>query len=92
MTPQPGKQTIGISKLPNMSGSKGNQTMKIDQLIEYNNTKSIFLEKSSIKCGEEAIPWPFSKKSNLSISLNQWSKVLCSLLLLYDKLRAIETF
>ena len=61
--------------------------MKIDQLIEY-NTKTFSL----IKCGEETIPRPFSKKSNLSISLNQWSKVLCSLLLLYDKLRAIETF
>ena len=30
---QPGKQTIAIDILPNMSRSKGNQTMKFDQLI-----------------------------------------------------------
>ena len=30
---QPGKQTIAIDILPNMSRSKGNQTMKSDQLI-----------------------------------------------------------
>ena len=31
--------------------------------------RNIFLEKSYIKCGGQTIPWPFSKKSNLSISL-----------------------
>ena len=35
MTSQPGKQTIGIHTLPNISKIKGNQTMKFDQLIEY---------------------------------------------------------
>ena len=43
MTSQPGKQTIGINKLTNISRSKGNQTMKIDQLIEY-NTKTFSLK------------------------------------------------
>ena len=31
---QPGKQTIAIHTLPNLSRSKGSQTMKFDQLIE----------------------------------------------------------
>ena len=47
--------------------------MKFGQLIEYNMTK-IFLEKSYIECGRETIPRPFSKKSKLSISQNQYSK------------------
>ena len=34
MTSQSGKQTIAIHILPNMSRSKGNQTMKFGQLIE----------------------------------------------------------
>ena len=41
MTSQPGKQTIPIQILPNISRSKGNQTMKFSQLIEY-NTRNIF--------------------------------------------------
>ena len=36
MTSQPGKQTIAIHILPNISRSRGYQTMKFDQLIEYN--------------------------------------------------------
>ena len=70
MMSQPGKQTIAIHILPNISKSKGEQTMKFDQLIEYNMRK-IFLEKSYTKCGRETIPAPFSKKSKLSISLDQ---------------------
>ena len=45
MTSQPGLQTIAIHILPNISQSKGNQTMKLGQLIEYNK-KNIFLQKS----------------------------------------------
>ena len=63
--------------------------MKFGQLIEY-NMRNIFLEKSYTKYGGETIPRSFSKKLKLSISLDQKSKVLYSLLLLYDKLRAIE--
>ena len=44
MTPEPGLQTIAIHILPNISQSKGNQTMKFGQLIEY-NMKNIFLQK-----------------------------------------------
>ena len=44
MTLQPGQQTIVIHILPNISRSKGNQTMKFSQLIDY-NMKIIFIEK-----------------------------------------------
>ena len=33
---QPGKETLAIHILPNISRSKGNQTMKFGQLIESN--------------------------------------------------------
>ena len=49
MTSQPGKQTIAIHILPNISRIKSNQTMKFGQLIEY-NVKNDFLEKSYTKC------------------------------------------
>ena len=91
MMPQPGQQTIVIHILPNISKSKGNQTMKLCQLIEC-NMRNIFLEKSYKKCGEETSPRPFSEKLKLSISLDQQSKVLYSLFLLYGKLRAIEIY
>ena len=45
MTSQPGKQTIVIHILPNISRSKGYQTMKLGQVIEY-NMRDIFLKKS----------------------------------------------
>ena len=63
--------------------------MKFAQLIEY-NMWNIFIEKSSIKCGGGTSPRHFSEKLSLSISLDQWSKILYSLFLLYRKLRAIE--
>ena len=61
MTSQRGEQTIVIHILPNISRSKGNQTMKFGQLIEC-NMRNIFLEKSYTKCREETSPRPFSKK------------------------------
>ena len=63
MTSQPGKQTIAIHILPNITRSKANQTMMFGQLIEY-NMRNIFLEKSHTKWSGEAIPRPFSKKQN----------------------------
>ena len=45
-------------------------TMKFRQLIEY-NVRNVLLEKSYTKCDQETIPRPFSKKSKLSISLDQ---------------------
>ena len=44
MTSQPGKQTITLHILPNISRSKDNHTMKLGQLIEYING-NIFLRK-----------------------------------------------
>ena len=90
MTSQPGIQTITLHILL-ISRSKGSQTMKFGRLIEYNK-RNIFLEKSYTKCVKEAIPRPFSKKSKLSISLDQQPKVLNCLFLLYAKLRAIEIY
>ena len=62
--------------------------MKFDQSIEY-SMRNIFLEKSYPKCGGER---PFSKKAKSKISLDQRSKVLYSLFLLYAKLRAIKIY
>ena len=52
--------------------------------------RNIFVEKSYTKCAGETIPRPLSKKSKLSISLDQYRKVLNSLFLLYANFRAIE--
>ena len=60
MTSQPGSQTIVKHILPNISRSKGNQTMKFGQLIDY-DMRNIFLEKSHTKCGGETSPRPFSE-------------------------------
>ena len=61
--------------LPNIYRSKGNQIMKLRQLIEY-KMRNIFLEKSLTKVGGETITRPFSKKLKLSIYLDQQSQVL----------------
>ena len=75
--------------MPNISRRKAKQAMKFGQLIEY-NMKNIFAEKSYTKCAGETILRPSSKKSKLSISLDQWCKILNSLFLLYANLRAME--
>ena len=56
--------------LPNIARSNGNQRMKFGQIIEY-NVRSIFLEKLCTEYGGETIFRPFSKKSKLSVSLDQ---------------------
>ena len=61
--------------------------MKFDQLIEYNMRN--ILKKSYKKCDGETSPRSFSGKLKLSISMDQQAKVLCSLFLLYPKLKAI---
>ena len=63
--------------------------MKPGQLVEY-NLRNIFHEKSYTKCGGEPIARPFSKKSKLNISLDQYSKVSCILFLMFNKLKTIE--
>ena len=44
MTSQTDLQTIAIHILPNIAQSKGTQTMKFSQLIEYNK-RNIFAQK-----------------------------------------------
>ena len=58
--------------------------MKFGHLVEY-YMRNIFLEKPYVKCGGKTSPRPFSKKSKLSISLDQHSEVLHSLFSLYVK-------
>ena len=89
VTSQSGQQTLVIHILSNISRSKDNQTTKFGQLIEC-KIRNIFLEKSFPKCGGEISPRSFSEKLKFSISLDQQSKVLYSLLLLHGKLRTIK--
>ena len=42
MMSQPGLQAIAVHILPNISQSKGNQTIKFGQLIEYNKGNMFF--------------------------------------------------
>ena len=58
-----------------ISRSKGNQKMRFFQLINQ-NMRNLLVEKSYIKCGGETSPRQFSKKSKLSLSLGQQSKIL----------------
>ena len=73
MTSHTGQQVIAIHILSNILRSKGNLTMKVDQLIKY-KMRNIFLEKSNIKCGGDANPR--TVKSKLSTSLDQQSESL----------------
>ena len=57
MTSQPGKRTVAIHILPNISRSKCIQAMKFVQLIK-SNMKNIFLEKLYSKFGWETISKP----------------------------------
>ena len=63
MTSHPGYQIILIHILPNISRSKGNQTMEFGQLIKY-NVRNIFLDKSYTKFVEKLLPDPFLKNKN----------------------------
>ena len=58
MTSKPGKKTIAIHIIPNISRNKDKHTMKFVQLIEYNMRK-VFLEKSYTKYGGESFPKPY---------------------------------
>ena len=55
MTSQPNQQTIAIFILPNISRSKGNETMKFCQLIEYNKI-NIFLQNHAENDAERLVP------------------------------------
>ena len=51
MASQPGLQTIAIHKLPNISQSKGNQTMKFGQFIEYKKINIFFKNYAENEAG-----------------------------------------
>ena len=57
MASKTGLQTIEIHILPNISQSKGNQTMKFCQLIEYNK-RNIFLQNLCRNWGKETSSRP----------------------------------
>ena len=57
MTSQHGLQTIAVHILPKISQSKGNQTMKFGQLVDYNK-RNIFLQKLCRKWGKETSSRP----------------------------------
>ena len=91
MMSQTGQQIITMHILPNISISKGNQSIKFGQLIEY-NMRNIFLEKWYTKCSREASLRNFYKKSKLSIKfLDQQSEMLWSLFWLYVQVEVYQS-
>ena len=73
MTSQPGLQTIAIHILPNISQSKGKQTMKFGQLIKYNKRNNFF-QKLCRKWGKETSSRPlFVLKKSLIWGESKWS-------------------
>ena len=48
MTSQHGLQTIAIHIFPTISQGNGDQTMKLDQLIEYNNRNNFLADHAEI--------------------------------------------
>ena len=53
MKSQTGQKIVTINILPNISKSKGNQTIKLGQSIEF--------KKAHTKCRRETSPRPFHK-------------------------------
>ena len=53
----PGKQTVTLPILLNLSQSKGNQTLKFGQVMEYNK-KNIFFLKIMQKMRLRLVPEP----------------------------------
>ena len=77
-----------LNTLPNISRSKGNQTMKIGQLIQYNRKNVV--ENHTQNVPEKLFRDPYPNKSKFSLSVDQQCKVLNSLFVLYANLRAVE--
>ena len=64
---QTAKQIIALHILHNISISKGKQTMKFGQLVEY-NMRNIFLQKSYKNMVERLVPDSFRKNQIWDIS------------------------
>ena len=82
MTSNPGEQAIALHILPNISRNKGNQTMKLSQLLEHNMITN-FLEKSYIKL--VTLPlfmYDFWRKLFLLLHFMNWSNLIVWLPLL----------
>ena len=62
MTSQPGKQTIAIHLLPNISRSKDNQTKKFGQLT----WETFLLKNHTQNMVEKLFPDPFLKNQNFT--------------------------
>ena len=84
---QPGEQLIAIHILTIISTSKDNHAMKFGLLIREN--RKIFFLKNQTKYSDYTIHIFFLKYQNRA-SLDQNSEVLCSLFLMYVKLRTIK--
>ena len=69
------QQIITIHISSNILRSKGDQAIKFGQFVE-NKMRNMVFEKSYIKCGGEARPRPFYKKSKFSMSLDCHSEML----------------
>ena len=65
--------------------------MKSGKLIEC-NMRNIFLTKSYTICGGETIPRSFSTKSELSTSVDHYSKDFMQFTIIACKLRAIKIY
>ena len=72
MMSQPGKQTTAVHILPNILQSKGNHTMKLDQLIQHNMRK-LFVEKSYTNVMEKSCSDSFLKNQNWAYF---WTNIL----------------
>ena len=72
MTSQPVKQTITMQILPNIPRSKGNQTMKFCQLIDYNK-RNIFLQKSCWNEAGRVVSGLFDFLKSVIWGNNKWS-------------------
>ena len=73
MTSQSGYQTIAIHKLPDISRSKSNQTMKIGQVIEHNNKNIFFKNHTENEAGRLLYRPIFLLQKNFI-----WGKSKCS--------------
>ena len=90
MTTQPGQQTVAMHVLPSISQSKGNQTIKCGQLIEYNK-RNVFLQKSCRKRGRET-----NSRKSFIWGKSKWSAawfqyILLALNLAYNKNKLYKT-
>ena len=70
MTSQTGEQTIKIHILPNISWSKGNQTLKFGELIKYNK-RNIFFKNSAENEAGRLVPhfFLFPKKASYEVKV-----------------------